>query len=1037
MSEVAVLDLLLRANYVGRSAFAAMRADIDGLSASTSAFSRMGAAFQTAGNIMIAAGVATAVGIGYAVKAASDYETAINRLVSVTPDLQKHSQLVAQLNQQIGASSVAYGISPTAEAQGAYFLFSSLGALGKSPQQLLQANIINQLAQYVRASGWPGEGGVSYSDAAQVLPRLFAAGNVPMSQWGGDMGIMTYLENQAHTTQSQLAASMNSFLPIMTTLGIPFDQAATLMAATGSSGRVGAPAGREFMSALTLMMSGGPQQKELAALGLSNQSFFSGGKLRDTSQIMGMLQAALYTHAKNPADLLGEEHALFGQVGLRALGPLLSPGGFQKYQNLLGGERSLGILNNPKAAELYMRSVAGGMMQSPGSQWDRFKASMELLGITVGEKVLPPLMRLGNMLDGVALKLVGFINAHPQLSGALALGSVPGLIGGGLGLKGLGGLFTMLGAADSGIGLRNAGKAAKLPGILDKLTAEYEGELQPFRDRKGTLRLTSGETTATHLNRGDYAMMMDNYRTAHANALKQFAPEATVMERMVAPFKAIAGFGSRGALALPGLLGRVPGALGGLPGAFGGAIDKATFAAFPQLRLALAGGRGLGFPGLPKALGMGLAEDVKAHGTAFGGMLKALPSKALEGAAKGFGLLKTAITSGIPALLSFGGAALPIIAIILAVVGAITIGVLLFTRFRNEGQRLGAFFASVFGPIIRSVIGTAVQQFHQIQAAWKQVEPQVAQGIHKLVDAFIKARPFFQLLGTVIGTVFRFILTVLGGLVIGFIHALPSIIGFFTGILNIIGDVSNLVIAIFTGKWGKIPGIIGTLAKDIWNTITSAFWAIVTFVGDFIGHIIHFFIQLWDELVGHSIIPDMVKSIIEWFKSLPGKVIDAIAALSINLVNFFKNLAVQAGQWGINLIQGLINGIKGMAGNLGSTIADVAGGAISGFKNILGIHSPSTVFHEFGRMTVLGYTQGIQRHARDIDAVHGLFGLGKVGTLRVDNLHLPNQQPQHDNLSMFKLGNYVDTQRQRRMGLYAPDLDALAYQERIGSQYTA
>lgn len=1029
MADVLALSLLLDANYIGRSAFGSMIRDIEGLTAATSGFSRVGQAFKVAGDMMIAAGLATAVGITYAVKAASDYETAINRIVSVTPDLQKNTQLLAQLKSQIGTTGSQYGINPTDLAKGSYFLFSSLGALGANSSQLLQANIINELAQYSRASGWPGEGGIAFSDAAQVLPRLFAASGQGLGQWGGDMGTLTFLENRAHMTQEQLANAMNAFLPAMTSLGINFSDAATLMAGVATAGRTGAPGGRETLSALTLMFSGKTQQAQLAALGLSSSQFFGkDGKMLPIDQVLNMLRLGIYGHAKSPADVLSTEHNLFGQVGLRALGSLLAPEGWAKYQNLIGDEKKMGIYGNNPAAALYMRTVSDNMMKSPGAQWDRFKATMELLAITVGDKVLPSLIKLGDFVDKIAMKAVGFINAHPNMASALALGAVPGLLGGGFGLKGIGGLLQLIGGHDEGVIARNAKKMEdflRMTGsrgggpMLNALQDEGWSELG-LKKMPGKLGAAGWYTSP--LSHAEFAMREANYKEAHDTLFKQLTTppemEKTIGGMLFAPFKNLMGAGSKAGL--------------GLYGGISGLFKPGGFESF------LASGMGLNKPIGGAAQGVGtafkaVADTVQHPITAlktFGGVLKDI-------AGKGFSGFVNILKAGIPALFSLGGAAIPIIAIILAVVGAITIAVLLFTRFRSEGQRLGQMFASVFGPIIRQVIATVVTQFHQIQAAWKQVEPQVASGIHQLVNAFISAKPFFVALGLIFSTTIRFIITAIGGLVIAFIHALPNIIGFFTGIMNIIADVTNLVIAIFTGKWGQIPGILWKLVQDIWHTIVSGFMAIVVFIGDFIGHIIHFFVQLWDELTGHSIIPDMIKSIIDWFKSLPGKALDAIQTLTTNLVNFFKNLAVQAGQWGINLIQGLINGIKGMAGNLGSAISGVAGGAINGFKNLLGIHSPSTVFHEFGRMTVAGYAQGIQAHARDIDQVHSLFGLGRVGTLRVDNLQLPGQQRQQDTLEHFKFTQYVEGQRQRRMMRYAPDLDALAYQERIGSQYTA
>jgi hypothetical protein len=50
-----------------------------------------------------------------------------------------------------------------------------------------------------------------------------------------------------------------------------------------------------------------------------------------------------------------------------------------------------------------------------------------------------------------------------------------------------------------------------------------------------------------------------------------------------------------------------------------------------------------------------------------------------------------------------------------------------------------------------------------------------------------------------------------------------------------------------------------------------------------------------------------------------------------------------------------------MAGNLINAVKGVVTNAINAAKSVLGIHSPSTVFHGFGVNTILGFVQGIDK----------------------------------------------------------------------------
>lgn len=66
---------------------------------------------------------------------------------------------------------------------------------------------------------------------------------------------------------------------------------------------------------------------------------------------------------------------------------------------------------------------------------------------------------------------------------------------------------------------------------------------------------------------------------------------------------------------------------------------------------------------------------------------------------------------------------------------------------------------------------------------------------------------------------------------------------------------------------------------------------------------------------------------------------------------------------GVAVLDGLTFGLSSNAIKLYDTIAGIAGKAKDAFKKILGIASPSKVFADYGRMTVAGYTQGLDRES--------------------------------------------------------------------------
>jgi len=147
---------------------------------------------------------------------------------------------------------------------------------------------------------------------------------------------------------------------------------------------------------------------------------------------------------------------------------------------------------------------------------------------------------------------------------------------------------------------------------------------------------------------------------------------------------------------------------------------------------------------------------------------------------------------------------------------------------------------------------------------------------------------------------------------------------------------------------------------------TDALVGIVKVAAWVVKEVLRPFEWLFDKLIGHSIIPDLINGIIHWFEKLPGKllslatsasrhVIDAFIGLPGKVWGFFKEMVSKAiskaddlVNWmkglphkiisalgntgkmlwdaGVNIIKGLIGGIGSMAGSLFGKVGDLMGG---------------------------------------------------------------------------------------------------------------
>jgi hypothetical protein len=148
--------------------------------------------------------------------------------------------------------------------------------------------------------------------------------------------------------------------------------------------------------------------------------------------------------------------------------------------------------------------------------------------------------------------------------------------------------------------------------------------------------------------------------------------------------------------------------------------------------------------------------------------------------------------------------------------------------------------------------------------------------------------------GTVIGGVVGAIIGLLAGQLLGKL---------IKWVIENGGGFIEAVVSWFTGIPGGIAGALGA----IWDGITG------------------FFYDLWWELVGHSIIPDMIMDIVGWFAKLPGLILEKfIGALGWL---FEKGRDILRGLWN-GLWDFWSNTFKG-ALNVGSWIVEKIGDAAS------------------------------------------------------------------------------------------------------------
>lgn len=205
---------------------------------------------------------------------------------------------------------------------------------------------------------------------------------------------------------------------------------------------------------------------------------------------------------------------------------------------------------------------------------------------------------------------------------------------------------------------------------------------------------------------------------------------------------------------------------------------------------------------------------------------------------------------------------------------------------------------------------------------------------------------------------------------------------------NFINGLMNSVKEIFQSGWEAVKGFFvdaWDAIKSAWDTavdffagigegIQAAFEAVASFLGDAFsaawdlvssvwGAAVGFFENVWDGISG------VFSAVSDWFGEKFSAAWDAVCSAWDGAVDFFSGvldniLGVFGSIWdkfkeiGGNIVDGIKNGISNAWNSFMSWLDSKVGGIVQGVKNMLGIHSPSTVFAGIGENMALGLASG-------------------------------------------------------------------------------
>lgn len=292
--------------------------------------------------------------------------------------------------------------------------------------------------------------------------------------------------------------------------------------------------------------------------------------------------------------------------------------------------------------------------------------------------------------------------------------------------------------------------------------------------------------------------------------------------------------------------------------------------------------------------------------------------------------------------------------------GSLSAGQAMQQAFAFASQQAGQLVAQLpqalsgLGGLGASIASGLSAVLPQVQAAASDLLATLKQGIEanlpQLMDTGLKALTNFtaglrESAGQLVDQGLSLIVSLAEGIAQGLpslIEQAPRIVTNLAGVINdnapkILAAGVQLIVTLGKGLIQAIPTLIANI-PEILNAIVNVFLAFN-------------WLNIGKQLV--TAIGNGIKGAGSFISSSAKTIVDT-------LYNGVKQLPQTMLNLGRQMIQGLINGIRGMIAGVKDNIAEVASGAVSTLKNILGIHSPSTVFKEIGVNLMQGLAIGMK-----------------------------------------------------------------------------
>lgn len=239
----------------------------------------------------------------------------------------------------------------------------------------------------------------------------------------------------------------------------------------------------------------------------------------------------------------------------------------------------------------------------------------------------------------------------------------------------------------------------------------------------------------------------------------------------------------------------------------------------------------------------------------------------------------------------------------------------IINRIQNGVQQLH----DIFDPLIEKIRQNIAEHLPE----WKEK-------LEELKDSLSALSPLFEAVGFIIVAS----IGQLGAVLNGVISAISGVLTALSGAVDFIGSVLTIIVGIFTFNIDKVKEGFSDM-KDAIIKVFSGLWdGVVGFVQGFVDGIVEFFTNLWDVLVGHSIVPDTINDIIRIWAGLWDGVKSHIDAFVDNIVGKFNAIKTKTSEIFGSIKDFLFGTWESIKNKIGGTTDSIKNKVSGGFNSI-------------------------------------------------------------------------------------------------------